>query len=240
MHAVERSAEPGFLAEMRAAYSEWNNLDGEHRRSIRAALRADFGQCCAYCENECQESDGTASNRGTIDHFRPRSRFPEQWLDWLNLVYACRRCNDTKGNLWPETSDAVNQRLSGINRYRPVSEYVNPSAVSGQRAAQEFFAFHFESGRIQAADDLEPAEWSTAYRMVYDLDLNSDYQVVGDSLPYLRQERLDFFIQRISNMTADIGQTVSALREFMRADKPFSSFITAYINDQFPLFREII
>lgn len=240
MHAVERSAKPGFLAEMRAAYSEWNNLDGEHRRSIRVALRADFGQCCAYCENECQESDGTAGNRGTIDHFRPRSRFPEQWLDWLNLVYACRRCNDAKGNLWPETSDAVNQRLSGINRYRPVSEYVNPNAVSGQRAAQEFFAFHFESGRIQAADDMEPAEWSTAYRTVYDLDLNSDYQVVGDSLPYLRRERLDFFIQRTSNMTADIGQTVSALREFMQADKPFSSFITAYINDRFPLFREFL
>ena len=240
MRAVERSAEPGYLAEMRAAYAEWGNLYGEHRRRIRAALRADFGQCCAYCENECQEGDGAAGNRGTIDHFRPRSRFPERWLDWLNLVYACRRCNDTKGNLWPEISDAVNQRLSRISRYRPVSEYVNPSAVAGQRAAQEFFAFHFESGRIQAADDLEPAEWSTAYRTVDDLDLNSDYQVVGDSLPYLRRERLDFFIQRISSMTADIGQTVSVLREFMQPNQPFASFITAYINDRFPLFREFL
>ena len=240
MRAVERSAEPELLAELRVANSEWSDLDGDARRRIRAALRADFGQCCAYCENECQESDGAAANRGTIDHFRPRSRFPDQWLNWLNLVYACRRCNDTKGNLWPETSDAVNQRLSRISRYRPVAEYVNPSAVAGQCAAQEFFAFHFESGRIQAADALESAEWSTAYRTVDDLDLNSDYQVVGDNLPYLRRERLDFFIQRISSMTADMGQTVAVLREFMQPDQPFSSFITAYIADRFPVFKDLL
>ena len=240
MHSVERSPEPPFIAAMQAAYSQWDDLNGDNRRRIREALRADFGQCCAYCENECRETGKPVGNSGTIDHFRPRSRFPKHWLAWLNLVYACRRCNDTKGNLWPKASDDVNLRLSCIIRYCPVSEYVNPSATPDQRAAQKFFEFHSEDGRIEAARHLEPNEWSMSYRTIADLDLNSDYQGTGDGLPYLRRERLDFIIQKVGNPLADpdIGQMVSVLREFMQPDKPFSSFVRAYVFDRFPLFRE--
>ncbi|MBW8876770.1 MAG: hypothetical protein JF614_17545 [Acidobacteria bacterium] len=39
---------------------------------------------CMYCE----DSEGTA-----IEHFWPKSVYPERAFDWLNYLIACSRCN---------------------------------------------------------------------------------------------------------------------------------------------------
>ena len=236
MQGVERSAEPEFMVEMRAVHSQWEDLDAADRRRIRASLRSDFGDCCAYCQNWCVESNSAAGdNFGTVDHFQPRAKFASEWLVWLNLVYACRRCNDTKGNLWPEISDATNRRLSVIRRYHGVVAYVNPSLVPEQRPAGEFFQYRFESGQIDAAEGTSDNEWSMGIRTIADLDLNSDYERVGDRLPYLRRERLDFIIRRLGNPTDDLDRTLAIVREFTRPGQPFAAFILAYIKERLPL-----
>ena len=240
MHGVERSPEPDFLAELRAVYSQWDDLDGPERQRIRDALRTDFEGCCAFCEDWCVESVAEDDNRGTVDHFRPRSRFPDEWLAWLNLVYACRRCNNTKGNLWPETSDATNRRLSVIGRYSGAVTYVNPSLIPDQRPAGEFFEYRFDSGQMTAADGLSDIEWSMGVRTIADLDLNSDYEAVGDRLPYLRRERLDFLITGLGNPMEDLARTVAVLRELTQPSQPFSGFILAYARDRFPLLGEFL
>ena len=240
MHSVERSAEPDFLAELRGAHPQWDDLDGSEQRRVREALRVDFGQCCAYCETWCADDAVYGYDRGTVEHFRPRSKFPDEWLDWLNLLYACQRCNDTKGNLWPEPDDAANRRLSVIDRYNDVSAYVNPNSISGQQAAEEFFEYQFESGHMAVASGLPDGDWSMAVRTIGDLDLNSDYQVVGDRLPYLRRERLDFIITRLGNPMADIERTIAILREHTQPNQPFSGFILAYVNGRFPLLGRVL
>ncbi len=228
MRAVPRSLEPDFLAQIAAVCSEWRELRSEDRRIIRDALWEDFSGCCAYCEARCTGRPGVSAQGETIDHFRPRSKFPNDWLNWLNLMYACTRCNETKGNAWPEDADATNQRLSIINRYRPVSAYVTPNAISAQRPAQEFFAYSLEDGTIAAAGHLTTDEWSLAYRTIDDLDLNSDRQAIGDSLPYLRKEHLDFVISSIGDPAEDIDWTMLILGEHSRPDQPFSGYIAAY------------
>ncbi len=242
MRGVKRSPEPDYLAELRASRSQWNDLDAAERRLVRGELLSDFGGCCAYCQVSCAEDVclETEGSLGTVDHFRPRARFPDEWLAWLNLVYACRRCNDTKGNLWPEASDATNLRLSALSRYSSAASYVNPSLVSDQRSAGEFFEYHLDSGQMTAADGLSDGEWSTAVRTIADLDLNSDYEAVGNRLPYLRRERLDFLITRLGNPTDDIGRTVAMLQELTRPGQPFSGFILAYANERFPLLKELL
>lgn len=242
MRGVERLPEPDFLAELRAAHSNWDDLDAGERRRVREALRADFAGCCAYCEDRCSKGGGTAAGgtQETVDHFRPRASFPDEWLTWLNLVYACRRCNDTKGNLWPDASDAANRRLSVMSRYSPVVTYVNPSLVPEQRPAGDFFEYRFDSGQMGAADGLSDAEWSTAVRTIADLDFNSDYEAVGDRLPYLRRERLDFIVTRLGNPTEDIGRAVAILHEMTRPGQPFSGFVLAYARERFPLLGEFL
>ncbi len=39
-----------------------------------------------------------------LDHFRPRSLFPDGTDDFYNLYYACHPCNHFKGDQWPSQS----------------------------------------------------------------------------------------------------------------------------------------
>ena len=218
MHSVERSPEPDFLAQMRIAHATWDELDGGDRRRIRDALAGDFSSICAYCEQLCQPTRPRLRTEGgeespwpyeeTIDHFRPRSRFPELWLDWLNLVYACYRCNQSKGDSWPATDDVKNRLLTAVHkpRYVPVLEFVDPNAADSRRPAQEFFDFDFDSGEIRPAEELDALEWSSARRTIYDVDLNDELSDLGsyhpDSLVNQRRYRLYLLIEQIAALQA--------------------------------------
>lgn len=232
MHSVERSPEPGFLARMRTDHSDWDDLDTSDRVRIRGALAHDFERVCAYCERDLDLSTGQA----TIDHFRPRYRFPNLWLDWHNLVYACHRCNQAKLGNWPEPNDQVNAKLaSTAQRYKPVSEYVCPNAEAERRPATEFFAFDIETGEISPAEQLDDMEWSIARRTIADIDLNDGRLVEydPDHLWNRRMQRLRLLIARL-NSVQNPFQKVRLAREFMLPDKPFSSFVAAYLKHHFP------
>ena len=244
MHSVERSSEPEFFDELREEYIHWDELDGSHRQRIRDALVQDFGTICAYCERPCQGATVTHERHGeeTIDHFRPRNRFPDLWLEWLNLVYSCRRCNQAKGGSWPGFDDVlVNQILAGEDaRYMSVSEYVHPNATDGRRPARDFFAFDAETGEIRPSAQLDSPDWSIARRTIRDIDLNDSTLGENDESHLwnrrLRQRTL--LIERINGLD-DFDARVNIMLEFMLPDKPFSSFIRAYVNHRFPLFRQI-
>lgn len=244
MRSVSRSAEPDFFAALRSAYSRWDDLDGAERNRIRNALVRDFGVVCAYCQCPCTARPDSHDHPDaeTVDHFRPRHLFPAQWLDWLNLVYSCRRCNQAKGGNWPGHSDAIiNALLSADDdRYQPVAEYVNPSAVAGQRPANEYFEFDPATGEVRPADHLDQPEWSVARRTIADLDLNDSNLGVND-IHHLWNRRLAqrrLLINRLNELD-DFDLKVNIMLEFMLPDKPFSSFITAYVLERFPIFREI-
>ena len=243
MHSFKRSPEPDFFDGLRAAYTQWDELDGGDRSCIRDALVRDFGMVCAYCEQPCQSPTlYEGLNEESIDHFRPRNRFPERWLDWLNLVYACRRCNQAKGGSWPGFDDAlINQILAGEDsRYTAASEYVNPNVVDGQRPASDFFAFDVGTGEIFPSAQLDRMEWSMARRTIRDIDLNDSGLGENDER-HLWNRRLyqyDLLIERINGQD-DFDEKLNIMLEFMLPDKPFSSFIAAYVRNHFPLFRRL-
>jgi HNH endonuclease len=62
--------------------------------SYRPWLRDEFNFRCAYCLK--RETWGQVTFEFDIDHFGPQSLNPHLTLDYLNLVYACRRCNGVK------------------------------------------------------------------------------------------------------------------------------------------------
>lgn len=72
-----------------------------NHRNIKETLEAMFNGKCAFCESFIQNVDF-----GDIEHFRPKSIFPELAVKWENLVLACKKCNGSgqKGNNWPLTS----------------------------------------------------------------------------------------------------------------------------------------
>ncbi|MEP3112830.1 HNH endonuclease [Nisaea sp.] len=66
-------------------------------QSYRADLKRDFHGACGYCGDEDVRVDAVVFH---IDHFAPKSRFPDLAVSYGNLVYACRYCNLSKSDHW--------------------------------------------------------------------------------------------------------------------------------------------
>ncbi len=60
----------------------------------RPWLRDEFDFRCVYCLK--RETWGQVTFDFELDHFKPQSLDPQRSLDYMNLVYACRRCNAIK------------------------------------------------------------------------------------------------------------------------------------------------
>ena len=56
-----------------------------------------FKGCCAYCEGKFDDT-----SYAQIDHFKPKSLFPELCFDYNNMNYSCEKCNNYKSNKFNE------------------------------------------------------------------------------------------------------------------------------------------
>lgn len=70
-----------------------------HYRKYKPELREDFNKSCGYCDDSDVYAGGVRGFH--IDHFAPKSKFPDMHITYTNLVYACPICNIYKGNYWP-------------------------------------------------------------------------------------------------------------------------------------------
>lgn len=68
-------------------------------RHYKAYLREDFDYCCVYCT--VHENEWGGPRHFHVEHFRPKSRFPDLITGYENLLYACDVCNIFKGDDWP-------------------------------------------------------------------------------------------------------------------------------------------
>ena len=112
MIRVHRGAEPSILtAKGQKWLDAWRDAvtPGAKAKALTKyahpqvvdALRDLFHGKCAYCESKIE-----AVTWGHVDHYRPKSRFPEKAFDWDNLLWACPRCNSgCKGDQFPEAPD---------------------------------------------------------------------------------------------------------------------------------------
>jgi uncharacterized protein (TIGR02646 family) len=116
MIRVNRGPEPDGFA-MRAA--DWYRRFEEARRKdpkltasqfwsrVRATVRADaqvlyeaFHGKCAFCEAKMAHVSSPH-----VEHYCPKSRFPDRMFDWQNWLLSCGRCNDKKWAHFPDCDD---------------------------------------------------------------------------------------------------------------------------------------
>jgi len=71
-----------------------SNLSG-----YRSFIREDFSECCAYCL--LHELLAAGAGNFELDHFRPKSLFPNLAENYFNLYYSCHVCNQYKAAAWP-------------------------------------------------------------------------------------------------------------------------------------------
>jgi uncharacterized protein (TIGR02646 family) len=66
-----------------------------------AVFNKSFGKCC-YSEIGL----GEESKYMEIDHFAPKTHYPDLVMEWSNLLPSCKKCNGSKGS-----HDTVNNRI---------------------------------------------------------------------------------------------------------------------------------
>lgn len=157
MHRVERGPEPPQLEAVRHARTpRWVRyyLQGDGSkpsdsrwREFQPVLSTAFSDICAYCEAFC---------KGDVDHFRPKSRYPEQVYVWANWVLACPVCNNKKGGSWPSGG------------------YVDPCARSSRAQPESYFSFATKTAEIIPKENLSVSRLKKARQTIEELGLN-DY-----------------------------------------------------------------
>jgi uncharacterized protein (TIGR02646 family) len=113
MIRVERGPEPDSFAVRAAGWDR--RFEEAHRRnpeltasqfwsSVRAQVRADaealyaaFHGKCAYCEARMAHVSPPH-----VEHYHPKSKFPDRMFDWQNWLLSCGRCNDIKWAHFPD------------------------------------------------------------------------------------------------------------------------------------------
>ncbi|MHC4696948.1 MAG: HNH endonuclease [Planctomycetota bacterium] len=156
MHTVDRGREPAGLAAVRKKLTpKWvsyyrnnkgNKPSDAKWRDFRDDLAKVFFSLCGYCEEvEC---------KGEVDHFRPKSKYPERVYVWGNWVLACHTCNNMKGEGWPRGG------------------YVNPCARSRAAQPESYFDFDTKTAEIVPRDGITVARRRRASNMIKHLALN--------------------------------------------------------------------
>ena len=116
-----------------------------------ADLRRRFHEKCGYCE---QRFEAAGELQPTVDHFRPRSRFPHLVYEWDNWVSSCQRCNFTKADQWPDTG------------------YVDPCAADLLERPEEQFDYVPLTGEIVPKAGLTDSARRKAESTIDDIGLN--------------------------------------------------------------------
>lgn len=60
-------------------------------KDIKEALFKSSYQKCAFCESKPEESGNIE-----VEHFKPKSLYPDLAFDWNNFLPVCRKCNESK------------------------------------------------------------------------------------------------------------------------------------------------
>jgi HNH endonuclease len=147
--------------------------------SYRPWLRDEFDFRCVYCLK--RETWGQVTFEFELDHFEPQSLNPQLRLDYLNLVYACRRCNALKRD--QAVADPFRLLRATLVRTLPDGS-LQPHDHDTHRLVRQL---DLNSPRLKSWRVM----WMRIVALAKDRDENLYFQLVGfpENLPNLSQLR---------------------------------------------------
>lgn len=77
-------------------------------RQYKPSLREEFEAQCVYCRalDRIKGYDSFG-----VDHYRPMRLYPSLATEYMNLYYACNRCNTLKRDFWPSLRQYVVEKI---------------------------------------------------------------------------------------------------------------------------------
>lgn len=85
---------PQKVQQLTTEYSVDNSKSVWKGNGIEQQLLATSNDKCCYCE--CNTN--SESKYMEVEHFKPKSLYPDDVVLWSNLLPSCKRCNTNKGN----------------------------------------------------------------------------------------------------------------------------------------------
>ncbi len=164
MHWVERGPEPpgiqGYAQHYTRGWVDYfrNGVGGRPTDDFWRQFRNDLGSktngICWYCERQCSADAQVGELAPSVDHFKPRHRFPELTYSWNNWVFSCRRCNDEKADKWP------------------VEGLVDPCDPDVLERPEQYFTYDWLTGEVLSRRDLPENARRRATDTISALNLN--------------------------------------------------------------------
>jgi len=104
---------------------------------------------CVYCA--IHEAQFGGIDHYHIDHFKPRSKFPQHEHDILNLFYACPICNRFKSDDWPGDPDlnAVSYIDPSRINYSELFEVRDNFEIEGKFTSSRYILIRLYLNRVQ-------------------------------------------------------------------------------------------
>lgn len=129
MHSVKRTPEPTSLKNNKMIWTKElleqleitlvfskipkKYTDKYRQKDVKEALNKMYNGLCCYCEG-----NSNLTSYEEIEHYKPKSKYPELCFEWTNLHQICPRCNNTKKDKWDEvnpilspTDDIIEEHL---------------------------------------------------------------------------------------------------------------------------------
>lgn len=120
----------------------WRRIPKEHAsqpnegtyKNWKPQLAEEGFHQCVYCAIPDAALGGIRNFH--VEHYRPKSRFPDLENSISNLFYACPICNTFKGSDWPAEPN------------HEIQSYLNPCESN----YTELFTINFQTGEIEGSD----------------------------------------------------------------------------------------
>ncbi len=200
MRKFERAGEPAVLKENA---DKWNNQWTER---CKAAPNASFawyvcdGRSAKYhilptlreqTQGHCSFCDafpvGGVSYE-TVEHFKPKTQFPENAYTWTNLYYCCDSCQGAKRELWDELllrPDASDYHFSDYFEFDYTTGEIRPNQLvsEGQkhRAAITITIYGLDGSFRRRNRLLEARRWSRSGEVKPPIDEYAYRDFLGDA-----------------------------------------------------------
>ena len=110
MHKIQRNEPPNGLNEKNIEFNQKDNHTSEEiknewnaftksvlKKKTLENLKEMFKNCCAYCEGKY-----VVTSSSQIEHFKPKSLYPNLMFDYNNMNLSCELCNKAKLNKFDE------------------------------------------------------------------------------------------------------------------------------------------
>lgn len=109
--------------------SEKDSLLTHYRhKDIQEALFVSSHKKCAFCECKPGESGNIE-----VEHFEPKSLYPDLAFEWDNLLPSCRKCNEAKSDTDTRATPIINPSIDNPEEFLTYSFLrIIPLAECGQ------------------------------------------------------------------------------------------------------------